>query len=169
MPCGFFAREKTMSIERVREYFETLGIADRIKEIDESSATVALAAKALGCVEGRIAKTISFSLDGAPILIVAAGDMKIDNAKYKARFGKKAKMLSHEEAAELIGHAVGGVCPFAVNEGVKIYLDESLKRFQTVFPACGSANSAIEMDCETLYTCAGAQGWVDVCKSWQEA
>ena len=113
MPCGFFAREKTMSIERVREYFETLGIADRIKEIDESSATVALAAKALGCVEGRIAKTISFSLDGAPILIVAAGDMKIDNAKYKARFGKKAKMLSHEEAAELIGHAVGGVCPFA--------------------------------------------------------
>ena len=122
-----------MSIERVREYFKTLGIADRIKEIDESSATVALAAKALGCVEGRIAKTISFSLDGAPILIVAAGDMKIDNAKYKARFGKKAKMLSHEEAAELIGHAVGGVCPFAVNEGVKIYPDESLKRFQTVF------------------------------------
>ena len=130
-----------MSIERVREYFKTLGIADRIKEIDESSATVALAAKALGCVEGRIAKTISFSLDGAPILIVAAGDMKIDNAKYKARFGKKAKMLSREEAAELIGHAVGGVCPFAVNEGVKIYLDESLKRFQTVFPACGSSNS----------------------------
>lgn len=169
MPCGFFAREKIMSIERVREYFKTLGIADRIKEIDESSATVALAAKALGCVEGRIAKTISFSLDGAPILIVAAGDIKIDNAKYKARFGKKAKMLSHEEAAELIGHAVGGVCPFAVNEGVKIYLDESLKRFQTVFPACGSSNSAIELSCDELYELSGALAWVDVCKGWQES
>lgn len=111
-----------MSIERVREYFRKLGIEDRVMEIDESSATVALAAKALGCEEGRIAKTISFSLDGEPILIVTAGDTKIDNAKYKARFGKKAKMLSHEEAAELIGHAVGGVCPFAVNDGVKIYL-----------------------------------------------
>ncbi len=114
-------------------------------EIDESSATVALAAKALGCEEGRIAKTISFSLDGEPILIVTAGDTKIDNAKYKSRFGKKAKMLSHEEAAQLIGHAVGGVCPFAVNDGVKIYLDESLKRFDTVYPACGSSNSMIEL------------------------
>ena len=153
-----------MSIERVREYFETLGIADRIKEIDESSATVALAAKALGCVEGRISKTISFSLDGAPILIVAAGDMKIDNAKYKARFGKKAKMLSHEEAAELIGHAVGGVCPFAVNEGVKIYLDESLKRFQTVFPACGSSNSMIELTPAELEKYSKPDGRVDICK-----
>ena len=169
MPCGFFTWEKIMSIERVREYFKTLGIADRIKEIDESSATVALAAKALGCVEGRIAKTISFSLDGAPILIVAAGDMKIDNAKYKAHFGKKAKMLSHEEAAELIGHAVGGVCPFAVNEGVKIYLDESLKRFQTVFPACGSSNSAIEVNMEELEEYSGACEWVDVCKDWAQA
>ena len=130
-----------MSIERVREYFRKLGIEDRVMEIDESSATVALAANALGCEEGRIAKTISFSLDGEPILIVTAGDMKIDNAKYKSRFGKKAKMLSHEEAAQLIGHAVGGVCPFAVNDGVKIYLDESLKRFNTVYPACGSSNS----------------------------
>ena len=164
MPCGFFAREKIMSIERVREYFKTLGIADRIKEIDESSATVALAAKALGCVEGRIAKTISFSLDGAPILIVAAGDIKIDNAKYKARFGKKAKMLSHEEAAELIGHAVGGVCPFAVIEGVKIYLDESQKRFQTVFPACGSSNSKIELTPAELEKYSKPDGWVDICK-----
>lgn len=165
MPCGFFTWEKIMSIERVREYFETLGIADRIKEIDESSATVALAAKALGCAEGRIAKTtISFSLDGAPILIVAAGDMKIDNAKYKARFGKKAKMLSHEEAAELIGHAVGGVCPFAVNEGVKIYLDESLKRFQTVFPACGSSNSMIELTPAELEKYSKPDGLVDICK-----
>ena len=134
-----------MSIERVREYFRKLGIEDRVMEIDESSATVALAAKALGCEEGRIAKTISFSLDGEPILIVTAGDMKIDNAKYKSRFGKKAKMLSHEEAAQLIGHAVGGVCPFAVNDGVKIYLDESLKRFDTVYPACGKKNSMIEL------------------------
>lgn len=134
-----------MSIERVREYFRKLGIEDRVMEIDESSATVALAAKALGCEEGRIAKTISFSLDGEPILIVTAGDTKIDNAKYKSRFGKKAKMLSHEEAAQLIGHAVGGVCPFAVNDGVKIYLDESLKRFNTVYPACGSSNSMIEL------------------------
>lgn len=162
--CGFFTREKTMSIERVREYFRKLGIEDRVMEIDESSATVALAAKALGCEEGRIAKTISFSLDGEPILIVAAGDTKIDNAKYKSRFGKKAKMLSHEEAAQLIGHAVGGVCPFAVNDGVKIYLDESLKRFDTVYPACGSSNSMIELTPAELEEYSKPESWVDVCK-----
>ena len=148
-----------MSIERVREYFRKLGIEDRVMEIDESSATVALAAKALSCEEGRIAKTISFSLDGEPILIVAAGDTKIDNAKYK-----KAKMLSHEEAAQLIGHAVGGVCPFAVNDGVKIYLDESLKRFNTVYPACGSSNSMIELTPAELEEYSKPESWVDVCK-----
>ena len=153
-----------MSIERVREYFRKLGIEDRVMEIDESSATVALAAKALGCEEGRIAKTISFSLDGEPILIVTAGDTKIDNAKYKSRFGKKAKMLSHEEAAQLIGHAVGGVCPFAVNDGVKIYLDESLKRFNTVYPACGSSNSMIELTPAELEEYSKPESWVDVCK-----
>lgn len=153
-----------MSIERVREYFRKLGIEDRVMEIDESSATVALAAKALSCEEGRIAKTISFSLDGAPILIVAAGDTKIDNAKYKSRFGKKAKMLSHEGAAQFIGHAVGGVCPFAVNDGVKIYLDESLKRFDTVYPACGSSNSMIELTPAELEEYSKPESWVDVCK-----
>lgn len=153
-----------MSIERVREYFRKLGIEDRVMEIDESSATVALAAKALGCEEGMIAKTISFSLDGEPILIVTAGDTKIDNAKYKSRFGKKAKMLSHEEAAQLIGHAVGGVCPFAVNDGVKIYLDESLKRFDTVYPACGSSNSMIELTPAELEEYSKPESWVDICK-----
>ena len=161
-----------MSIERVREYFRKLGIEDRVMEIDESSATAALFAaesfcregNGRGCEEGRIAKTISFSLDGEPILIVAAGDTKIDNAKYKSRFGKKAKMLSHEEAAQLIGHAVGGVCPFAMNEGVKIYLDESLKRFNTVYPACGSSNSMIELTPAELEEYSKPESWVDVCK-----
>ena len=134
-----------MSIEKVRAYFRGLGMEDRILEFPVSSATVELAAQALNCEGCRIAKTLSFMVDGAPILIVAAGDAKVDNAKYKAFFHTKAKMLSHEEAAELIGHAVGGVCPFAVNEGVSVYLDESLKRFATVFPACGSSNSAIEL------------------------
>ena len=153
-----------MSIERVREYFAGLGLADRVMEFDVSSATVALAAQALGCEECRIAKTLSFRQGEAAALIVTAGDVKIDNARYKARFGLKAKMLTHEEAAELIGHAVGGVCPFAVNEGVEVWLDESLKRFDTVFPACGSSNSAIEFTPEELERYSGCLGWVDVCK-----
>ena len=132
-----------MSIEKVKAYFETLGMLDRVMEFPVSSATVELAAQALGVDGCRIAKTLSFMVQEQPVLIVAAGDARIDNAKYKAFFHTKAKMLSHEEAAQLIGHAVGGVCPFAVNEGVAVYLDASLKRFQTVFPACGSANSAI--------------------------
>lgn len=156
-----------MSIEKVRDYFKERGIEDKILEFDVSSATVALAAQALGCEESRIAKTISFHLGEKVILIVTAGDVKIDNAKYKARFGKKAKMLSYEEAEPLIGHAVGGVCPFAVNEGVEIYLDESLKRFQTVFPACGSSNSAIELTIEELERYVDSTGWVDVCKKMQ--
>lgn len=153
-----------MSIERVRTYFREQGIEDRIREFDVSSATVELAAAALHCEPKRIAKTLSFMLEGNGILVVAAGDAKIDNVKYKARFGKKAKMLSPDEVVTLIGHAVGGVCPFAVNEGVAVYLDESLKRFETVFPACGSANSAIELTIPELERYSGYDGWVDVCK-----
>lgn len=153
-----------MSIEKVREYFSSVGIAERIREFSVSSATVALAAEALGCEAERIAKTLSFSVNGDPILIVAAGDARIDNPKYKARFGTKAKMLSPEEVAEQVGHAVGGVCPFAVREGVTVYLDESLKRFETVFPACGSANSAIELTVAELEQYAKPAGWVDVCR-----
>lgn len=153
-----------MSIERVRDYFAGLGLADRILEFDVSSATVALAAQALGCEEGRIAKTLSFHQGDKVVLIVAAGDVKIDNTKYKAAFGTKAKMLAFEEAEPLIGHAVGGVCPFAVNEGVETWLDESLKRFDTVFPACGSSNSAIELTPTELERYSGCLGWVDVCK-----
>lgn len=153
-----------MSIERVRAYFREQGIEDRVREFDVSSATVELAAAALHCEPRRIAKTLSFMLEGRAILIVAAGDAKIDNARYKARFCKKAKMLSPEEAETMIGHAVGGVCPFAVNEGVEVYLDESLKRFETVFPACGSASSAIELTIPELEKYSGYDGWVDVCK-----
>ena len=154
-----------MSIERVREYFETLGIADRILEFDVSSATVELAAQALGCEGKRIAKTLSFHVDGKVVLVVAAGDAKIDNPKYKAQFSTKAKMLSFDEAESLIGHAVGGVCPFAVNDGVEVYLDESLRRFETVYPACGSSNSAIELTTDELekYSSNFIE-WADVCK-----
>ena len=153
-----------MAIERVREYFRTKGMEDRIREFETSSATVALAAQALGCEECRIAKTLSFHVGEKVVLVVAAGDAKIDNAKYKAFFGTKAKMLAFDEAESLIGHAVGGVCPFAVNEGVEVYLDESLKRFETVFPACGSSNSAIELTMEELELYSGFETWVDVCK-----
>lgn len=153
-----------MSIEKVKAYFRQLGMEERILEFPVSSATVELAAQALNCAPQRIAKTLSFMVQEKPILIVAAGDAKIDNQKYKAQFSQKAKMLSHEQAAELIGHAVGGVCPFAVNEGVKVYLDASLKRFQTVFPACGSSNSAIEMTIPELEQYSGFSKWVDVCK-----
>ena len=153
-----------MSIEKVRAYFQTLGIADRIMEFEVSSATVELAAAALGCEGARIAKTLSFRQGDEPILIVAAGDARIDNAKYKARFKAKAKMLTPDEAASLVGHAVGGVCPFAVNEGVTVYLDESLRRFETVYPACGSSNSAIELTVPELERYSGFSEWVDVTK-----
>ena len=156
-----------MSIEKVRSYFAAFGMENRILEFPVSSATVELAAKALHCEGCRIVKTLSFNVNGKPILICAAGDAKVDNAKYKARFGVKAKMLSHEEAAEMIGHAVGGVCPFAVNEGVEVYLDESMKRFETVFPAAGSSNSAIELTIAEMETYSGYTAWVDVCKAWQ--
>ena len=154
-----------MAIEKVREYFKTLGIDDKIQEFETSSATVALAAEALHCEESRIAKSLSFHVGDKVVLVVAAGDVKIDNSKYKAFFGTKAKMLSYEEAEPLIGHAVGGVCPFAVNEGVEVYLDESLKRFETVFPACGSSNSAIELTMEELERYSGYVSWVEVCKA----
>ncbi len=153
-----------MSIEKVRAYFRSVGMEDRVMEFPVSSATVELAAQALGCQPCRIAKTLSFSVNGNPILIVTAGDTKIDNPKYKAQFGAKAKMLTPDEAVTLIGHAVGGVCPFAVNEGVTVYLDESMKRFPTVFPACGSSNSAIEMTMADLEQHSGYAAWVDVCK-----
>ena len=156
--------EHKMAIDKVREYFRKYGMEDRIQEFEVSSATVALAAQALGCAPQRIAKTLSFLVDGQAILIVAAGDVKIDNAKYKKQFCTKAKMLSPDEVNEMVGHAIGGVCPFAVNEGVKVYLDESLKRFETVFPACGSSNSAIELTIPEMEKYAGEEGWVDVCK-----
>ncbi|MCI8613614.1 MAG: YbaK/EbsC family protein [Lachnospiraceae bacterium] len=153
-----------MAIDRVKEYFRKYGMEERIREFEVSSATVALAAQALGCEPARIAKTLSFMVDGQAILVVAAGDVKIDNGKYKKQFGTKAKMLSPDEVVELVGHAVGGVCPFAVKPGVKVYLDESLKRFETVFPACGSSNSAIELTMPEMEKYAGEEGWVDVCK-----
>ena len=156
-----------MSIEKVKAYFASKGMLDRVMELEVSSATVDLAAQALGVDGSRIAKSLSFSVDGKPVLVVAAGDARIDNPKFKAFFHTKAKMLSHEEAARLIGHAVGGVCPFAVNEGVAVYLDESLKRFQTVFPACGSGNSAIELTIAELEEHSGSLQWVDVCKNWE--
>lgn len=157
-----------MSIEKVRTYFAAFGMEDRILEFPVSSATVELAAQALGCEGKRIVKTLSFSVNGTPILICAAGDAKVDNAKYRHYFGAKAKMLSHDDAASLIGHAVGGVCPFAVNQGVQVYLDESIKRFETVFPAAGSGNSAIELTIPEMEKYSGFTAWVDVCKAWQE-
>ena len=156
-----------MAVEKVKEYFSKYGITDRIQEFDVSSATVELAAQALGCEPCRIAKTLSFMVDGRAVLIVTAGDAKIDNSKYKAQFAAKAKMLTPDEAEAMIGHAVGGVCPFGINEGVTVYLDESLKRFKTVFPACGSSNSAIELSIDELEKYSGFVSWIDVCKNWQ--
>lgn len=153
-----------MSIERVREYFEQFDMQDRILEFPVSSATVELAAKALNCEPNRIAKTLSFKIGEQCILIVTAGGAKIDNAKYKAQFHAKAKMLTFDEAAELVGHAVGGVCPFGVNDGVVTYLDISLKAYETVFPACGSSNSAIELTIDELERYSNCAQWVDVCK-----
>ena len=157
-----------MSIEKVRAYFQPLGIADRILEFDVSSATVELAAVAVGVEGARIAKSLSFKVGEQPVILVVAGDAKVDNSRYKAQFHTKAKMLTHEEAHDLIGHDVGGVCPFALPENVDVYLDESLRRFGTVFPAAGSSNSAIELTCGELERYASNfRGWVDVCKGWR--
>ena len=159
-----------MSVEKVRAYLTPYGVTQRIRELEVSSATVELAAAALGVAPARIAKTLSFKVGERPILVVAAGDARIDNIKYKHFFGVKARMLTPEEAVEHIGHAVGGVCPFALPEDVKTYLDRSLRRFDTVFPAVGSAASAIELTCDQLERCCGTNfvSWVDVCKGWQE-
>lgn len=157
-----------MSIEKVRDYFKQFNIENRIIEFPTSSATVELAAQAAGCEPARIAKTLSFKVNDKCILIVTAGDTKIDNAKYKHFFGAKAKMLSADEVEPLIGHAIGGVCPFGINDNVEVYLDISLKRFATFFPACGSHNSAIELSPEELekYS-SNCRGWQDLCKGWQ--
>ena len=156
-----------MSIEKGRAYFAQFGMEDQVREFTVSSATVELAVAALNCEPQRIAKTLSFLVNGQAILIVAAGDARIDNPKYKAHFGVKAKMIPAEDVEPLVGHGIGGVCPFGVNEGVTVYLDESLKRFTTVFPACGSASSAIELTIPQLEQYSGYTVWVDVCKDWQ--
>ena len=153
-----------MSMEKARAHLAKFGLEDRIQEFDVSSATVELAAQAVGVEGARIAKTLSFQLESGCILIVAAGDARIDNHKYKSVFHKKASMPSPEVVLNEIGHPVGGVCPFGINPGVPVYLDESLKRFDTVYPAAGTANSAVELSIDELYRCSGATAWIDVCK-----
>ena len=156
-----------MAIETVREFFKQHDLENKIMEFDTSSATVELAADAVGTIPARIAKTLSFrQKESGGFLIVTAGDAKIDNGKFKSVFHTKAKMLPPAEVLELTGHAVGGVCPFGINKQIPVYLDISLNRFETVFPACGSSNSAIELDCETLFKLAGGLEWIDVCKDW---
>ena len=157
-----------MSIEKVRTHFAPLGREGDILEFPVSSATVELAAQAVGVIPARIAKTLSFLVEDRCILIVAAGDARIDNSKFKHLFHTKAKMPTQEQVAALTGHAVGGVCPFANPAGVDTYLDVSLKRFDTVFPAAGSSNSAIELTCDELAQYSNAADWIDVCKNWQE-
>ena len=153
-----------MSIERVRNYLSKWNLQDRIQEFAVSSATVELAAQALNVEGARIAKTLSYLVDSGAILVVAAGDIRVDNRKFKDTFHTKAKMLTAEQASEMVGHAVGGVCPFGVNEGVKVYLDVSLKRFETVYPAAGSSNSAIELSIPELEELSGYTAWVDLAK-----
>jgi prolyl-tRNA editing enzyme YbaK/EbsC (Cys-tRNA(Pro) deacylase) len=158
-----------MAIEAVKDYFDKYGRRKDILEFDESSATVELAAHALDVITARIAKTLSFKSEQGCILIVTAGDAKVDNRKFKEEFGIKSKMLSSEEVLLLTGHAVGGVCPFGIkNKEIKVFVDISLKRFETIFPACGSSNSAIELNCDELYKYAQGLKWIDVCKNWQE-
>ena len=156
-----------MSVEKVRAYLTPYGVAQRIRELEVSSATVELAAAALGVAPARIAKTLSFKVGERPILVVAAGDARIDNSKYKHFFGVKARMLTPEEAVERIGHAVGGVCPFGIdNPAVTTYLDVSLRRFDTVYPAAGNAASAVRLSCGELDILSNSSGWIDVCKNW---
>ena len=160
-------RSITMSIEKAREYLKNYGLDNQIMEFEVSSATVELAAQAIGCREAEIAKTLSFTVEDEAILIVVAGDARIDNSKFKSEFHTKAKMIAFDDVERLIGHAVGGVCPFGVNENVKIYLDCSLKNFDYVYPACGSSNSAIKLELKTLTKIISFEGWVDVCKDAQ--
>lgn len=157
-----------MSIERVRTYFAQFDMEDRIQEFEVSSATVALAAKAVGCEPERIAKTLSFLVNGECVLIVAAGDAKVDNSKFKSQFHTKAKMLGPDEVEGMTGHGIGGVCPFGVPSGASVFLDVSLKRFGTVFPACGSSNSAIELTLDELERFSLSKDWINVCKGWKE-
>lgn len=157
-----------MSIETVRKFFSQYGMEDRILEFERSSATVELAAAAAGCEPERIAKSVALLLEDRPILVVVSGEAKIDNKKYKERFHAKAKMIPFDQVEQYIGHAPGGVCPFGVKSGVTVYLDESLKRFETVYPAAGSGNSAIELNMAELEKYAASSGWVDVCKGWTE-
>jgi len=153
-----------MAIEKVREYFRQYDMEDRILEFEVSSATVELAAKAVGCEPAHIAKTMSFKCEDGCILVVTAGDTKIDNSKFKAQFHMKAKMLTADEVIELVGHAIGGVCPFAVGDNVKVYTDISMQRFETIYPAAGNSNSAVRLNCEELYKYSESLGWIDVCK-----
>jgi len=155
-----------MSIEIAKKHLEKLGLGDRVMEFEVSSATVELAAQAVGVEGARIAKTLSFYLGESCLLVLAAGDARVDNKKFKARFAQKARMLAPEDALRMTGHAVGGVCPFGVPEDVEVYTDVSLKRFDTVYPAAGNDRSAVRLSCEELYTAAGSRGWVDVCKDW---
>lgn len=153
-----------MSIEKARAHLRTCGVENRVQEFTVSSATVELAAEALGVAPARIAKTLSFKSGEGAILVVTAGDARIDNQKFKVKFGMKAKMLTPEDVVELVGHAVGGVCPFGINDGVSVYIDESVLRFKTVYPAVGSSNSAVELTPDELYKYSAALEWVDVCK-----
>ncbi len=156
-----------MSIENVKQYLKKFGRDNDILEFDVSSATVELAARALDTLPAKIAKTLAFKSDDSCILIATAGDAKIDNQKFKQTFGMKAKMLSPEETLALTGHAVGGVCPFALPEGVKAFTDISLKRFNHIYPACGSSNSAIKLTCDEIFEYSNATEWIDVCKGWE--
>ena len=160
--------EKRMAFDRAKAYLETKGLADRIVVPDRSSATVAEAAEALGCEPAMIAKTLSFLQDGEPVLILADGLARIDNRKYRERFGCKAKMIPAGQVEELVGHGIGGVCPFGVNDGVRVYLDESLKRHETVYPAAGSDHSGVRLTVAELEECSGSLGWVDVCRQPEE-
>ena len=153
-----------MSLEKAKEYLKEYSLDNKVMEFEVSSATVEQAAKALNCEEQEIAKTLSFIIGGKPILIVVAGDSKVDNGKYKSEFHTKAKMIPFDEVENMIGHSVGGVCPFGVNEGVVIYLDNSLKRLETIYPACGSSNSAIKLTLDQLEKITNYEKWVDVCK-----
>lgn len=157
-----------MSMERAKAHLQKKGFLDRVIEPEVQTATVAEAAAALGCEESHIAKTLSFyDGEGGAILILAAGDAKIDNRKFKDKFGRKAKMLAAEDVEPMTGHAIGGVCPFGVNDGVQIYCDESLKRFAFVYPAAGNAHSGVKLTCEELFSAADALEWIDVCKGWE--
>lgn len=152
-----------MSIETARAHFRRFGIEDRVLEFDDSSATVALAAQTLHVSSARISKTLSFKTEQGCMLIICAGDARIDNHKFRDQFYIRAKMLSPDQVNVMVGHPIGGVCPFGINEGVPVYLDESVLRFDTVYPAAGSSNSAIELTIDELFKYSGAKGWVDVC------